>query len=320
MEPAIHTRALRREFKTRQRGFNRASETRVALEGLDLTIDRGERVAYIGPNGAGKSTSIKILTGILHPTSGEATVLGLTPWKHRVALTRRLGAVFGQRSQLLAELPARDSFELVSHVYKVDRSVYEKRLASLSEQFDAGHLIDHPVRAMSLGERMRCELIASLLHSPEILLLDEPTIGLDLIAKRTLRELIVRANEQDGLTVILTSHDVADVEHVADRVVVIDHGRMVYDGGVGELRRDFLQSKLVDVQFADEQDPPKDVAGCTFQESTTSSLRFVVDVSERGIGDALNELVAQREVEDITISDPPLEDVIETIYRRSGSA
>jgi ABC-2 type transport system ATP-binding protein len=320
MEPAIHTRALRREFKTRQRGFSRASETRVALEGLDLTIERGERVAYIGPNGAGKSTSIKILTGILHPTSGEATVLGLTPWKHRVALTRRLGAVFGQRSQLLAELPARDSFELVSHVYKVERSVYQKRLANLSEQFEAEHLIDHPVRAMSLGERMRCELIASLLHAPEILLLDEPTIGLDLIAKRTLRELIVRANEQDGLTVILTSHDVADVEHVADRVVVIDHGRMVYDGGVGELRRDFLQSKLVDVQFADEQDPPADVAGCTFQESTTSSLRFVVDVSQRGIGDALNELVAQREVEDITISDPPLEDVIETIYRRSGSA
>lgn len=320
METAIWTRGLRREFVTRTGGLLRGERrTHVALHHLDLQIGRGERVAYIGPNGAGKSTSIKILTGILHPTSGEAAVLGLVPWRERVALTRNIGAVFGQRSQLMAELPARASFELVRRIYRLGEGEYRQRLGALAEQFEATSLLDQPVKSMSLGQRMRCELIASLLHAPQILLLDEPTIGLDLIAKRTFRELIVRANEQEGLTVILTSHDVVDVEHVADRVIVIDHGKMVYDGRVAELRRDFLQRKLVHVRFADELDPPGSVAGCRFLHAAQDELEFEVDLATRGIGDALNELVAHRSVEDITIGDPPLDDVIETIYRR-GSA
>ena len=218
--PAIVARGLSREFQvlTGRPSLLRRRDRRTlrALDSLDLDVARGERIAFIGPNGAGKSTSIRILTGILHPTAGHAEVLGFVPWKQRTKLAHRIGTIFGQRSMLVDDLPAGSTFELHARIYGIERPTFAARRDELLELFDASELVDQQPRSMSLGQRMRCELIASLLHDPGILFLDEPTIGLDLIAKRTLRDLVVRLNEERGTTLMLTSHDVADIETVAD--------------------------------------------------------------------------------------------------------
>ncbi len=316
--PAIVARGLSREFQvlTGRPSLLRRRERRTlrALDSLDLEVARGERIAFIGPNGAGKSTSIRILTGILHPSSGEAEVLGFVPWKQRTKLAHRIGTIFGQRSMLVDDLPAGSTFELHSRIYGIEKTTFRTRRDELLELFDATELVDQQPRSMSLGQRMRCELIASLLHDPGILFLDEPTIGLDLIAKRTLRDLVVRLNEQRGTTLMLTSHDVADIETVADRVVMIDHGRCIFDGTVEQLRRDFLRSKLVDVRFEDTQPPPTTVDGCDLLAAEGDRISLRVDLDRRRLGDVLDELVAHRPVEDMTVSDPPLEDVIGHIY------
>jgi ABC-2 type transport system ATP-binding protein len=316
--PAIIARGLTREFSvvTGRPSLLRRRERRtlLALDSLDLEVARGERVAYIGPNGAGKSTSIRILTGILHPTSGEAEVLGFVPWKQRMRLAHHIGTIFGQRSMLVDDLPAGSTFELHARIYGIERAEFQRRRDSLLDLFEAHELLDQQPRSMSLGQRMRCELIASLLHEPGILFLDEPTIGLDLIAKRTLRDLVVRLNEERGTTLLLTSHDVADIETVAERVVIIDHGRWIFDGSVEQLRRDFLRAKLLDVHFDDELEPPTSVAGCELLVAEPGRLSLRVDLDERKLGDVLEELVASRSVDDMTVSDPPLEDVIGHIY------
>ncbi|MCK6439986.1 MAG: ATP-binding cassette domain-containing protein, partial [Planctomycetes bacterium] len=216
-----------------------------ALEGISLDIKQGERVAFVGPNGAGKSTTIKILTGILHPTAGEANVLGFVPWKDRTKLGYHIGTVFGQRSQLWYHLPAGDTFDLLSKVYELDPEVYRKRRAELVEAFDIGDLLGRAVRQLSLGQRMRCELVASLLHRPHMLFLDEPTIGLDVTAKAIIRDLVRDTSLRDGSTVLLTSHDTGDMERVCDRVIVINHGRLLLDKPVGELRRGYIRRKMV---------------------------------------------------------------------------
>lgn len=315
---AIVTRGLTRDFSiTTGRPRLLARRTRRslrALDSLDLDVATGERVAYIGPNGAGKSTSIRILTGILHPTSGTAEVLGLVPWRDRSRLAHRIGTIFGQRSMLVDDLPAGSTFELHARIYGIERTTFVRRRDELLELFEAVELLDQQPRAMSLGQRMRCELIASLLHAPGVLFLDEPTIGLDLIAKRTLRELIVRLNEDQGTTLLLTSHDVADIETVARRVVIIDRGRCIFDGTVDELRRDFLRSKLIDVHFSDTLEPPARIDGCELLVAEPGRLSVRVDLDVRRLGDVLDELIAQRSVDDMTVSDPPLEDVIGHIY------
>jgi ABC-2 type transport system ATP-binding protein len=323
MEPAIVTRNLARTFSVvtgRPRLFGaRPRREVVALEGLDLEIARGERIAYIGPNGAGKSTSIRMLTGILHPTSGEAEVLGHVPWRNRKQLAHHIGTIFGQRSMLIDDLPAGATFELHRRIYDLAEHHFRRRRDELLDLFDAAELVDQRPRSMSLGQRMRCELIVSLLHAPGILFLDEPTIGLDLVAKRTLRDLIVRLNEQQDTTVMLTSHDVADIETVAERVVIIDHGRLVFDGTVAQLRSDFLKSKLVDVTFNDAVDAPSTIAGCAILVGEPQRLSLEIDLAQRQLGEVLDELVSHRSVEDMTISDPPLEDVIGHIYERGSS-
>lgn len=323
MEPAIVTRQLARTFSVatgRPRLLARRTHREVvALEGLDLEIARGERIAYIGPNGAGKSTSIRILTGILFPSSGTAEVLGLVPWQQRKQLARRIGTIFGQRSMLIEDLPAGSTFELHRRVYDIERTAFERRRDELLDLFDARELMEQRPRQMSLGQRMRCELIASLLHAPGILFLDEPTIGLDLVAKRALRELIVRLNSNDGTTVMLTSHDVADIETVAERVVIVDHGRLIFDGTVAQLRSDFLRSKLVDVSFNDAAEVPTAIDGCELLVAEPQRISLEIDLTRRQLGHVLDEVVAHRSVEDMTISDPPLEDVIGHIYERGGA-
>jgi viologen exporter family transport system ATP-binding protein len=284
-----------------------------AVSNLTVSVDRGERLAYIGPNGAGKSTSIKILTGILHPTSGSAEVLGLVPWRERRRLAARIGVLFGQRSQLWLELTPRQSFRMLGAIYDLDQEQESHRVSELGELLAASELFDVPVRNLSLGQRMRCELAACLLHEPEILFLDEPTIGLDLLAKQRLRELLVRLNEVAGTTVFLTSHDVADIEHVAERVVVINAGTVIYDDNVSALRRNLLSTKYVDVGL-EYPAAPFDVEGVTVLEHNEALLRLSVDTTRCSIRLVLDTVLERCAVSDISVVDPPLEHVVAEIY------
>jgi ABC-2 type transport system ATP-binding protein len=206
-----------------------------AVKGIDLAVEEGELLAFIGPNGAGKSTTIKMLTGILHPTAGQARVLGVVPWEHRSELSRRIGTVFGQRSQLWYHLPPRDTFELLSHVYEIPRADFRQRAADLVGRFEIDEFYDTPVRKLSLGQRMRCELVASLLHRPRVLFLDEPTIGLDVLARARVRELLLELNRQEGITTFLTSHEADDIEQICRRVASVIRGELVLDIPVKEL-------------------------------------------------------------------------------------
>jgi ABC-2 type transport system ATP-binding protein len=328
---AISTRGLRKEFRRTVRppgvgGFLRAVagrapvETTVAVKGLDLEVARGERIAFIGPNGSGKSTTIKMLTGILHPSGGEAEVLGFNPWRERNALAYHLGSVFGQKSQLWFHLPPIETFFLLSKIFELDDSFYRARVDYLVEAFGIAPYLRTPVRKLSLGERMRCELVASLLHRPSLLLLDEPTIGLDVVAKGKLREHIREANELEGTTIFITSHDAGDVETLAERVVVISEGAVIFDGPVDELRGRFLRKKRVEAKLTEAAAPAAlSVEGAAGPWSIVRSDEYtiVLDLDDARPGaarEAIAFLMEHLPVEDITIAEPPLEEVIRAIY------
>jgi len=207
-----------------------------ALDSVSFAIDEGELVGYIGPNGAGKSTTVKVMSGILTPDSGECIILERTPWKQRVAHVAQIGVVFGQRSQLWWDVPVKDSFDLLKDIYDVPAQVFSARLSQLIETMDIGELLKTPVRQLSLGQRMRCEVVAALLHSPRILFLDEPTIGLDAVSKLALRDFLKQENKQNGVTMILTTHDMDDIEALCERVMVIGHGKLLHDGTMNSLK------------------------------------------------------------------------------------
>ena len=305
---AIVVDRLSKTFRVSGSGRRRPIE---AVRSISFAVEQGERLAYIGPNGAGKSTSIKILTGILHPTSGEASVLGFTPWAQRRKLVRHIGTLFGQRSQLWFQLTPRQTFDLLASIYGVEE--HERRVEELADLLEARPLFDLPVRTLSLGQRMRCELAATLLHEPRILFLDEPTIGLDLIAKQRFRELVVRVNEDRGTTVFLTSHDVSDIEQVAKRVIVINHGTIIYDDRVSTMRRSLLRTKLLEVRF--EQPPGTiDIEGVEVVKGRELGYKLVVDTGRRSIREVLDDLLDRFHVADISVMDPPLEEIISKIY------
>jgi len=314
--PAIEAVGVTKRF--RAAGSTGSTSAVDAVHDLTLSVQHGERLAFIGPNGAGKSTSIKMLTGILHPTAGTARVLGLVPWQQRRTLSERTGTLFGQRSQLWFELSPRQSLRMLAAIYGMDRPQETRRVAELGELLDAADLFDVPVRSLSLGQRMRCELAACLLHEPSILFLDEPTIGLDLLAKRRFRELLVTLNEEGGTTVFLTSHDVADIEHVAQRVVVISAGRLIYDDSVPAMRRTMLSTKLVDVGL-EHAGAPLELDGVSVLEQGDSSARLSVDTTRISIREVLGVVLDAWSVSDISVVDPPLEQVIAEIYAERRS-
>ncbi|MBV8714803.1 MAG: ATP-binding cassette domain-containing protein [Chloroflexi bacterium] len=244
--PVIRTRGLRKTFRVAKRRpgllgglrsvVNPLVREVVAVDGINIDIQRGEMVACLGPNGAGKSTTIKMLTGILVPSSGKAEVFGMEPHRQRRAVAQRIGVVFGQRTQLWWDLPLRDSFDLLRHIYRIPPRRFARNLAEFSELLQLDEFIETPVRQLSLGQRMRGDLAAALLHDPEVVYLDEPTIGLDVVAKHRVRSFLRELNRDRGVTVLLTTHDMSDVERLCSRLVIIDHGRLLYDGGLDELR------------------------------------------------------------------------------------
>ena len=286
-----------------------------AVSGITFSVEAGERLAFIGPNGAGKSTSIKILTGILQPSGGDARVLGLVPWKDRRRLARHIGALFGQRSQLWYQLSSRQAYRLLARIYGLTRDEEQARIGELGELLDAARLFDRPVRTLSLGQRMRCELVASMLHKPEVLFLDEPTIGLDLVAKARFRDLIVRVNEEKKTTIFLTSHDVSDIEQVARRVIVINHGKLIYDDKVSALRRGLMATKIVDVRFDTAVDALS-VPGATVVKLSGAGAKLEIDTEQAAVRDVLDYLLEHHHVIDISVTDPPLEDVVAHVYER----
>jgi viologen exporter family transport system ATP-binding protein len=328
MHTAVEIQDLRKSFRARRsRGAGpRArladlvsphTESVTAVDGVSLRIEGGERVAFIGPNGAGKSTTLKILAGILHPDSGTVHVDGLVPWRDRRALGFRIGTVFGQRSQLWYQLPPRATFDLLAHVYELSPAVRRARLDALVAAFGLEPLLDRPVRQLSLGERMRCEVAASLLHAPRVLFLDEPTIGLDVTAKATIRELLQHRADVDGTTLLLTSHDTGDIEQVCERVVIIHRGRILLDTSIDELKRRYLRTRRVTIVTAAEQLDASVWTGVRASVVATAPHRTTIemDSAEAMIGTIVDAVSRSTTVRDLIIDDPPLDAVIRDLYK-----
>ncbi len=317
--PLIEVEDLRRTFVVRRRtGRVRRVATEVhAVDGISFEVERGEMVGYIGPNGAGKSTTIKMLTGILVPTSGRLSVAGVDPSRNRVDLTRRIGVVFGQRTSLWWDLPLRDSFDLLRRIYRVEPGRFRRNLDEFCELLDLGELLDTPVRQLSLGQRMRGDIAAALLHDPEILYLDEPTIGLDVVSKSRLREFLRRINAERQVTLLLTTHDLQDIEQLCSRVMVIDHGSLVYDGSLAALHSQGASTRTLVVDLVDPlPDGARiEVAGATVRrvDGPRQWLSFPTEASAAPLVAAV---AASYDVADLSILEPAIEDVIADLYAR----
>jgi ABC-2 type transport system ATP-binding protein len=289
-----------------------------AVKGASFSVNEGEVVAFLGPNGAGKSTTIKMLTGILQPSGGTASVLGLDPSRDRKRLAWSIGSVFGQKSQLWFHLPPADSFRLLGAIYELEPAVLSSRSGALIERFNIGELMDVPVRKLSLGQRIRCEIAASLLHAPKLLFLDEPTIGLDVVARKEIRALIEELNKRDGVTVFLTSHDMGDIEKICKRAIIIHHGEVVVDESMKALKHRALARKYLGVRYA--RPVNMELPGLSPLKHTELSARYEVDTNVHSLAEVVKALASRGELEDITIEDEPLENVIATIYAaRSGA-
>lgn len=311
----IETVALGKSFdiRTKKSVVRRERTTVNAVSDVNLVVRAGEMVGFIGPNGAGKSTTIKMLTGILAPSTGDARVLGYVPLDDRVKLAQRIGVVFGQRSQLWWDLPLGDSFSLLRHIYRVPVARFDISLAWLSGLFDLAPLLPIPVRQLSLGQRMRGELAAALLHEPELLFLDEPTIGLDVVSKHAVREALTVLNRDRGTTVVLTTHDLADIEQLCERVVIIDHGRVIDDGSLAELLDEVGAERTLVVEL-DRVHEPLEIAGvqCDRVEGRQQWLRFRrADITAAAVLTRVTELA---EVRDFALEEPEIEQIVRRIY------
>ena len=312
--PIIELEHVRKDFTVHRRaGLRRERIVVHAVDDVSFSVDAGTIVGYIGPNGAGKSTTVKMLTGILVPSSGRIRVAGLEPTRQRIQLARRIGVMFGQRVQLWWDLPLIESFELLRHIYRVPADRHAANLAEFREILELDPFLRTPVRQLSLGQRVRGELTAAMLHAPEILFLDEPTIGLDVVAKQRVREFLVRANRERGLTVMLTTHDLGDIERLSSRILIIDHGRIVYDGDIDALKDRYGTERILVVDLV-EPAPPLEVDGgrvlkvegprqwIAFERARTSAAQLTAAVA------------AKAAVRDLAIEEPDIEDVVRRIY------
>ncbi|MBM7615678.1 ABC transporter ATP-binding protein [Alkaliphilus hydrothermalis] len=309
------------QVKTKEQGLKGSLKAMVspqykeiqAVKNISLEVARGEVLAFIGPNGAGKSTTIKMLTGILHPTAGEINVLGLNPTTDRRKLSYKIGTVFGQKSQLWFHLPPLDSFNLLGRIYEMEEEEIKKRISYLTELFEIEDLLETPVRKLSLGQRIRCEIAASLLHKPEIIFLDEPTIGLDVVVKQKIRDLIKTLSQESQTTIFLTSHDAGDIEQLCRRAIIINHGQIVLNESVKNLKYNYMNQKVIDIKYAESVtiDHPE----LKVLKSKGYAVKIEIDSSKCDIDNTISDLMKLGKVVDITISDPPLEEIISGIYQ-----
>ena len=302
----IEAVGLRKRFRTRRGPVE-------AVAGIDFRVEAGEFVGYAGPNGAGKSTTVKMMSGILLPTDGRVVVDGLVPWRERKRLARRIGVVFGQRSQLWWDLPLRESFELVGHLYRIPPGDRAARLGRLAEVLGLGPLLPVPVRSLSLGQRMRAELAAAVLPAPRVLFLDEPTIGLDVEAKAAVRDFLRELNRAEGTTVILTTHDLDDIALLCSRLMIIDHGRLIYDGTVEGLRAAYGTTRVLVVDLVEDERVEVEGATVARAEGRRRWLEFARD--EVSAAELVARVLAGHEVADLTLEEPDIEDIVRRIYR-----
>lgn len=322
--PIIQVRDLRKTFQTKRKQpglagslkavFKPEFATVEAVKGISFELETGELLAFIGPNGAGKSTTIKMLTGILYPSGGQASVLGLAPWKDRRKLAYRIGSVFGQKPQLWYHLPPADTFHLFARIYELDAKAFQDRLHFLVEAFDIGDLLNTPVRKLSLGQRMKCEIAASLLHRPQVIFLDEPTIGLDVVAKQQIRDTIKLLHERENTTIFLTSHDAGDVESLCKRVIVVNYGQVIFDDRVSALKRRYLTRKVVGVRFAERLQNGFALEGVEVLKVGDYGVKLQFDTRQTPVESVMQRLLDAHQVVDITVNDPPMEEIIRSIY------
>lgn len=284
-----------------------------AVKNISFEVEKGEMIAFIGPNGAGKSTSIKMMTGILFPDSGKIDVLGYDPTKDRKKLAYEIGCVFGQKEQLWTHLTPYDNFKFFGAIYDIPEKIVEKKIKELNELFELDDFINTPVRNLSLGQRIRCEIVASLIHEPKVLFLDEPTIGLDPVVKEKIRSLIKRMNKEYKTTVVLTSHDVSDIEKLCKRVIIVNKGQIVLDDTMENLKYHYLNKKIIDAKMKEKVNL-ESVEGINILKDKDYNLKLEVDLKKKSISDAI-KLLNTDNIIDINISNVPLEDIISDIYK-----
>ena len=298
--------------------FHEQEKVVKAVNNISFDVKEGETIAFIGPNGAGKSTTIKMLTGILYPTEGNIKICGLTPIQDRNALAYKIGTVFGQRSQLLPNLPLTESMEMFGVMYDMDKDTIKKRIKELSELFDLKEFINQPVRKLSLGQRMRAEIATSLIHNPKIIFLDEPTIGLDVVSKKSLRDLLLKINKEQKVTIFLTSHDTEDIQSICERCVIINHGKIIIDTTTKELTTSYIKKKNImitpETKFEEFPELPK---GVEYIEKTKDKIIVKVDTEIIGAQKALQELTKKFNIDDVDIYNESLEDIIRGIYEEN---
>jgi ABC-2 type transport system ATP-binding protein len=325
ISPAIHIRSLCKTYivSEREAGVMAALQNLVhrrpkkipAVDNISFDLAPGEIVGFLGPNGAGKTTTLKMLSGLLHPTSGDVAVLGHVPWRREKAFLRHITLVMGQRNQLVWDVPALDSFELNRAIYRIPTADYERMVGELTELLELGPLLRKPVRNLSLGERMKCEIAAALLHRPSVVFLDEPTIGLDVTMQRRIRSFIAEYNRRSGATVLLTSHYMADVEALCRRVIVIHHGRLLFDGDLSSLVQKFTTYKTIDVKLESCQ---ADLGSYGEVVSCTDG-HFTLRVPKAETARVAGRLLASLPVIDLLVEDPPIEEVIERVFAQEAS-
>ena len=319
----IELRHIRKEFRVAKRGsgfgqavkalFHKEYETIHALQDVSFTIGDGEMVGYIGPNGAGKSSTIKIMSGILTPDGGTCRINGRVPWKERTAHAREIGVVFGQRSQLWWDVPTADSFDLIRDIYRIEDDAYRRTLARLTELLDLGELLKTPVRQLSLGQRMRCEIAASLLHSPKILFLDEPTIGLDAVSKIAVRDFIRAINRENGTTVILTTHDMQDIEALTERILLIGRGRILLDGSLSDLKACHSACRTIRVAYEGSRLPAFEQM--KILKDRDGHAEIALDTAVLSVPEAISLLSSQVEIRDLSVSSESVEELVVSLYQ-----
>lgn len=322
--PIIEVKKLNKIFQLKQKStgfvgglqalFRPVYKTITAVDTISFSAQPGESIAFIGPNGAGKSTTIKMLTGILFPTSGVITILGQDPHKDRAILAYQIGTVFGQKSQLWYHLPPLDTFNLLYRIYELKKSDFQERLKYLTEAFEIESYLTTPVRKLSLGQRMRCELVASLLHRPKIVFLDEPTIGLDVIAKQMIRDVLLQLNQQEGVSIFLTSHDAGDIEALTQRTIIINHGKIIFDGSTQALKKNYLTTKVIELVLEQATDQFLFSEG-KILERAKHMIKIEIDTTVSTVEKLLAYALENFTVLDIAISQTPLEEIIGAVYK-----